>query len=182
MSGIIPAWKWESYEYLTYMDCWWKFILFLQEHSLKYYSFQNRIQFSSLPVVIYLFICLFIILLQLCARASRRAQVQTEKGEKRKSLKMKRQTSPFSGAPLSLCPSPPPVTPFPPPPVISSPLKQHLLQPRSLGAPSWCSVHSCVIQFQLPASHSSPSLMCEGKQAATSSSSESLMTSRECCR
>lgn len=115
MSGIIPAWKWESYEYLTYMDCWWKFILFLQEHSLKYYSFQNRIQFSSLPVVIYLFICLFIILLQLCARASRRAQVQTEKGEKRKSLKMKRQTSPFSGAPLSLCPSPPPVTPFPPP-------------------------------------------------------------------
>lgn len=48
---------------------------------------------------------------------------------------------------LWLCPSP--FAPFFPS-VISSPLKQHLLQSHSLGAPSWCSVHSCMIQCQLP--------------------------------
>ena len=174
MSGIIPAWKWESYEYLTYMDCWWKFILFLQEHSLKYYSFQNRIQFSSLPVFIYLFI---IILLHTC----KPTRTIADKKGKKKISEDEEENIPLQQHPSLAVSVSPCHHPFPPP-VISSPLKQHLLQPRSLGAPSWCSVHSCVIQFRLPTSHSSPGLMCEGKQATTSSSSESLMTSRECCR
>lgn len=42
ISRIILGWNCKLYEYLTYMD--W-FILILQEHSLKYYSLQNTIQF-----------------------------------------------------------------------------------------------------------------------------------------
>lgn len=135
-----------------------KFILILQERSLKYYSLQNRIQSPSLPLFLHAHM-----------HAHPEGERERERGGKKKSLKMKRNTSPSASHP----PLPPPlslsvsISPHPfslPHSVISGPLKQHLLQSRSSGAPSWCSVHSCVIQCQLPASHSAP-LMCKANKA-----------------
>lgn len=94
----------------------------------------------------------------------RRTQKHTQK-EKTKSLKMKR--NPYNPS-LSLR-LPPLTLSFLS--VISHPLKQHLLQTRSLEAPSWCSVPSCIIQCLHPASHSAHVEV----QGGMSSSSKSLM-------
>lgn len=120
--------------------------LCLRSIALNIHLFKTELEFPSL----FLFGGIFGFFFQIACPCTNILPFANK--SKKTSLKMKRSTSPLAASLLSHCVRLP--SPFFFLSVISSALKQHLLQPCILGAPLWCSAHSCVIQCQLPVSSS----------------------------